>query len=184
MEFTIETKALKAINLFTAKKDIRYYLKGVYIKSTAGAPIRITASDGYAMATHTGTAHNDEIEIIIPSETIDLALKASGKAESISILYAPEANYWTIAGIPFQPIDGRYPDCQRLWAIGEPNNAPTVFNPEIYSVLGKAQKACGLKPYSFRAWSHNTSLFFDNGTIRGLIMGLRDTLETGPLSDF
>jgi len=182
MEFTIQTEALKAINLFTEKKDVRHYLKGVNFTSISGDKTRLTASDWYTMATHTGAAHNDEAEIIIPSETVELALKIAGKKPSVKIQLIDGS--WTLESIPFTPIDGRYPDCQRLWLVGEPDNAPCVLNPEVYSVMIKAQKACGLKPYSFQAWSHNGSLFFDNGIIRGIVMGLRDTLRTSAVPKF
>ena len=49
MKIYTTLSALKAVNLLSADKDVRYYLMGVRVTATATAT-RLTATDGYALA--------------------------------------------------------------------------------------------------------------------------------------
>lgn len=178
----IKTNALKAIALFAATKDIRYYLKGVHLKTTGGL-LRLTASDGYTMATYTAwAAETPDLECIIPIESVSLAIKAAGKAQGIEVMHSAEFNHWTIAGIPFQPIEGNYPNARRVWetyadGTKQPDGKPCLIDPEFYSRIGKAAKVMGVKFESISVWYDTRALLFQIDTdLRGIVMPLRTDL--------
>jgi len=169
--YSIKTDAFKSILLFTAKVDVRYYLKGINVEISTGT-VRLTASDGHTLATYTETAVNtDNYLLTIPRESIEIALKANGKRATIDL----DPVHCTLAGVPFTPIDGNYPNVRRVWDQERMIAAtPMLINPEYYSRIGKVAKLEGVGYPSIKLWHMNDGLFFEAGEIRGLIMGMRE----------
>lgn len=187
----INTAALKSIRLGCADKDVRYYLKGVLF-SCDGQTLRLTSSNGHILLTHT-KALDESIEpfdIIVPSETIDVAIKLTGKA--LVLRLDIENGKYTLAGIPVTPIDGRYPKAENIWPKPEVmDGKPCTVNPEYFSIVGKVSKLMGVGVAGAEFWHDSGKLVFQSGdidsaggTIRGLIMGLRTssnrTVDTLP----
>jgi DNA polymerase-3 subunit beta len=168
--YAIKTDAFKSILLFTAKADVRYYLKGINVQINTGI-VRLTASDGHTLATYTETAvDNDNYILTIPRESVEIALKANGKRATIDL--DPRC---TLAGVPFTPIDGNYPNVKRVWEQERTiAGTPMLINPEYYSRIGKVAKLEGVGYSGIKLWHMNDGLFFEAGDIRGLIMGMRE----------
>ena len=85
MKIYTTLSALKAINLLSADKDIRYYLNGVHVTATATAT-RLTATDGHALGIHQSEQQNegvDFVEMIIPNDVIKLIKSASKNVDTI-----------------------------------------------------------------------------------------------------
>ena len=101
MAITITSAQLKAVALAMAKKDIRYYLNGLMINEN-----HIVATDGHRMHIFYHGQQWEHGETVIPREMIDLALKM--KAVNVEITGK------TINGIPFNALDGRFPDYRRV----------------------------------------------------------------------
>jgi len=176
METKIKVSTLKAIAMFSALKDIRYYLKGAYVQAKDGI-YRITASDGHTLATSTWLEDpGPEFDVIIPKETLDLVLKACGKSEHITL--AKDGETWSLANIPFTPLDGRYPDTQRVWPDAEKmDGKPCLLNPEYYARLGKIAKSEGVGYEGIQQWWSDSLFLFQVGAIRGIIMPLRGDIN-------
>lgn len=172
METTIKIATIKALTLFTAKKDVRYYLKGAYFQAKDGV-CRITASDGHTLAISTWLDDPGlDLDVIIPGETLDLVLKAYGKSEQVTI--AKDGETWSLAGIPFMPLEGRYPDTRRIWPSEDAlDGKPCLLNPEYYSRLGKIAKIEGVGVEGIRQWWSTNLFVFEVGSIRGIIMPIR-----------
>lgn len=105
---------LQAVRLFTAKKDVRYYLQGVAIK------------DGYLMGSngsYIGAMFANGIdrtlpEIIIPNEAIDFYVKKAGRStvKDVEIQWDDERNVVMGNGMHVEHckgIDGKFPDLMR-----------------------------------------------------------------------
>ena len=169
--YNIKTDSLKSIVLFSAKQDVRHYLKGINVEINTGT-LRLTASDGHTLATYTQEAgDSDSYTLTIPRESIELALKANGKRPTIDL----DPVHRTLAGIPFTPLEGNYPNARRVWeqerTIAE---TPVLINPEYYARIGKVAKLEGVGYAGIRLWHMNDAMFFEAGAVRGLIMGMRD----------
>ena len=121
----LQLNHLRAVSLFVAKQDIRYYLNGVLVEVTPTA-VRLCATNGRAMAvTNTPHAEGEPAPIcgqwIIPTDAIKDGIKCAGKHLSVVMLSVPEdgtSNNCTL-GLPwnavmFNAIDGRFPDYRRV----------------------------------------------------------------------
>jgi len=180
----INTTALKSIRMGCADKDIRYMLKGVMFLCD-GETLRLTASNGHILLTHTKTLNEpcEPFKIIIPSESIDIALKVAGKAVDLCLDILDGGRY-SLAGIPVTPLDGVFPDASKAWP-SEMDGKPCRVNPEYFSIVGKISKLMGIGAYGAKLWHDSGKLVFESGDIRGLIMGLeKDKNGSGSFPSF
>ena len=170
----INTTALKSIRMGCADKDTRYMLKGVMFLCD-GETLRLTASNGHILLTHTKTLNEpcEPFKIIIPSESIDIALKVAGKAVELCLDILDGARY-ALAGIPVVPLQDAFPDASKVWPKwDEMDGKPCRINPEYFSVVGKISKLMGLSVYGAELWHDSGKLVFQSGEVRGLIAGLK-----------
>lgn len=105
---------LKAAALIAAKKDVRYYLNGVHIYRNEKGELWIEASDGHtamrAQLSEENIIQNirTPFDVIVPIADVQLVVKHLKFAVlNIDDLCFSES-------IRFKPIDGRYPDLQRV----------------------------------------------------------------------
>ena len=132
----IPVNVLKAMSLLASKKDVRYYLNGVCVESNS-QHTRIVATDGHILGVYqtTETAHDDKaFSIIIPNEIIAKLDKKD------NFLSTNEHDNWVIDGIAFTPIDGKFPDYQRVLPRGEMTNEVAQFNPDFITRFQKVGK--------------------------------------------
>lgn len=148
----IQRNALKAVSLFKAVKDVRYYLNGVCVKASP-TETRLIATDGHTLAVHRQQFSNDRYlpELIIPSDTVKtvLAWKSVNKAcadmpMELTITSDTEARItWQGDKIAvFKPIDGKFPDYTRV--IPESLTGETAqFNPDYIARCQRARECFG-----------------------------------------
>lgn len=105
---------LKAAALIAAKKDIRYYLNGVHIFRDDKGEIWLEASDGHT-AMRAQLAEESIIQnirapfdIIVPIADVQLVVK------HLKFVVLNIDDLCFSESIRFKPIDGRYPDSQRV----------------------------------------------------------------------
>lgn len=132
----IPKRYLKAVSYFAAKKDVRYYLNGVFIKNGL-----LAATDGHVL----GVIESDDIKgpdegVILSLQSVKGILKREHKKALMTYITEGSHNY--SGGDPLAPlnwIEGRYPDFTRLQTDPEDTSGDAgQFNPEL---LGKFQKA-------------------------------------------
>lgn len=175
----INAAALKSIRMGCTDKDIRYMLKGVMFLCD-GETLRLTASNGHILLTHTKTLNEpcEPFKIIISSESIDIALKVAGKAVELC-LDILEGGRHALAGIPVVPLQGAFPDAGKVWPKwDEMDGKPCRVNPDYYSIVGKISKLMGVGVYGAKLWHDSGKLVFESGEVRGLIMGLEKDTKT------
>lgn len=174
--YAIPTQALKAVSLFSAKKDVRYYLKGVHFTNEDSEKCRISASNGHTLATYTFEPQNaGTVSIVIPSETVELALKIIGKNKYI--LLTIDGDKYALENIGFTPIDGTFPNIKRAWP-EKMDGKPVVVNPEYYSLVGKAAKLMGLGLTGNQHYFDSVinRVVYDLDDLKILIMGIKDAV--------
>ena len=167
----IPVNVLKAMSLLASKKDVRYYLNGVYVESNS-QHTRIVATDGHILGLYQTpeTAHSDEaFSIIIPSEIIAKLDKKD------NFLSTNEHDNWVIDGIAFTPIDGKFPDYQRVLPRGEMTNEVAQFNPDFITRFQKVGKLLGQKIAPTISHNGGSSALVDIGLSQfvGVMMPLR-----------
>lgn len=133
----IKTASLKAASLIAPTKDVRPYLNGVQILVRDTGAVHVRATSGAMVFDDCG--HEKSLltgaEFIIPitvakelakekSATLDFSLKDDGR--------------WECAGRLFSPIDGKFPNCDRV--IPARSNVDRAENYDL-ELLALAQKA-------------------------------------------
>lgn len=115
-QFHIKQSTLDAMLLIAAKKDIRYYLNGVYIEFNDQIT-RAVGCDGHKLGIYQ-TARPDNRgfgQLVIPRDVIENLPK---KCDVLRFLQNDTGAGWTIntglTTVSFTPYDDKYPDFRRV----------------------------------------------------------------------
>lgn len=103
-------QAIKAVNVFSAKKDIRYYFNGVALYVLGGKIIGVAATDGVSMAV-VGEVPNDPSDYVI-IDNKDVAVLINATATDNGAVVSDGTLSIGMYKIP--RVDGRYPDIRRV----------------------------------------------------------------------
>ena len=170
----ITSKALQAVLLAAAKNDIRTYLNAVLINSK-----HIVATDGKRMHVLAHGADWQHGPILVPRESVELALKSKLAHIVITPNLIGAVNYTAVVGI--------FPDYKcgmpKLPATADIGPVHTQCNPDY---LKDAVKAVGLATQNPRADVSLTSvggtLVWCDGHFMAVVMPLRDTEKYGKIA--
>ena len=186
MKIYTTLSALKAVNLLSADKNIRYYLNGVHVSATATAT-RLTATDGHALGIHQSEQQNegvDFVEMIISTDVIKL-IKSASKNVDIVVIDTEDGITGTIgsitgAAVSFKAIDGKFPDVQRVMP-KTISGETAQFQPYLLEKFSKASKLLGSKKGLINVAYNGTStaLVKIDATqdFMGLVMPLRPIFD-------
>jgi DNA polymerase III subunit beta len=114
-QFHVQQSTLDAMLQLAGKKDIRYYLNGVYIEFDA-TTTRAVGCDGHKLGIYQAAAPDNRGagSIIIPRDVIENLPKKAG----ILTFTQVTETHWAIdtgaATIKFVPCDAKYPDFRRV----------------------------------------------------------------------
>jgi len=178
-ELSVELNELKALKLFSPKKEIRYYLNGIYIEFNKKQVI-LAATDGHkllccAKPNNESQYNLDITSAIIPIDAIESILKIKSPISSVLISLDVENNIVKKIHISngydvtlqSLPIDGKYPDFRRVFpesVSNEPGNYDFTYLADFNKV---AEYLSGVKS--------KKALLGQNGTNAGLVdVGLRN----------
>lgn len=160
----IDATELKAVRVFAAKEDVRYYLKGVLVQATA-KETRIVGTDGTIAGMFDREQQNEGVvfdELIVPTDVID-ALKPDAR---LPVRVTIDAGQFRIQqyddrAFQFKPIDGRFPDYTRI-APQKVSGEAAQFAGDLLGRIDKAQKIVDKK---------HTACIWHNG-IEAALFGL------------
>jgi DNA polymerase III subunit beta len=113
--FHTKQSTLDALLLIAGKKDIRYYLNGIYIEWDR-TTTRVIGCDGHKLGVHQAAAPDNAGcgSIIVPRDVIESLPKKCNQLEFAQI----SETHWQIdtgnAVIKFAPCDAKYPDFRRV----------------------------------------------------------------------
>lgn len=116
MKITITASTIRAASIAAASKDVRYYLVGVHIAIAYREHATVYGTDGHIL--FAGRARYESLTdepmqalaITIPIETV----KKCDKKAGVFVLESLSDGAYMIDGMRFMPIDGRFPDVQRV----------------------------------------------------------------------
>lgn len=169
---------LAAAAIFMADKDVRYYLKGVFVECLPNET-RLTATDGTIAATLRHKRENEaRHDVIVPAEIVAVALKLG--RDVLTLEYDGAA--WFLADVPFKPVDGTFPPYRRIipttWS-GEAGH----YDPALVARFAKAGKALKRKDVPIIRQSGALSAlvhFYDFDDFVGVLMPMRMFNEKHP----
>jgi hypothetical protein len=115
MKISIQASAIRAATICAAKKDIRYYLQGVYINVAHRDYATVCGTDGHVLFAGRATIENMAgdllpFNMIVP---LDVVKKIDKKAHAVILELLPDGTY-LLDGTRFTPLDGRFPDYKRV----------------------------------------------------------------------
>jgi hypothetical protein len=115
MKISIQASAIRAATICAAKKDIRYYLQGVYINVAHRDYATVCGTDGHVLFAGRATIENMAgdllpFNMIVP---LDIVKKIDKKAHAVILESLPDGTY-LLDGTRFTPLDGRFPDYKRV----------------------------------------------------------------------
>jgi hypothetical protein len=136
---TVSLAYLRAARTHAAEKDIRYYLQGVYLDTSAG---KIVATDGHRLfAANARGVKSAYPSVIIPNETVDAALKqftgeyARGRnLGGVDVTVTVDGTHIAIGtptgSVTGKAIDGTFPEWRRVVPKAEDvgDQVPAVLN--------------------------------------------------------
>lgn len=135
MTHSIEVSTLKALLLCAAKNDVRYFLNSILLESSGGT-LRAVSTDGNCiLVVDLGPTDIPAGAVIVPRASVELAIKAAGKAKCV--MYTPD----TLAGIPFTAVEGKFPDWRRVIPRAPLSEAEQFGYSVNGEILARAQKA-------------------------------------------
>jgi DNA polymerase-3 subunit beta len=179
-KITIDRKALKAVSLFAAKKEIRYYLCGVLVESTP-LETRLVATDGHTLGVHRSEAKGDNqgtFNGIIPLDIVSAILKFKSpvKNDDIPVTLTVSDNGEIRAdycgnSLLFKCVDGRFPDYRRV-VPSQISGEKAFFNPDYLLRVRDASKFLGVA-FSFGYNGDSPSLATIGGSMVAVLMPLR-----------
>jgi DNA polymerase III sliding clamp (beta) subunit (PCNA family) len=117
-------------------------LNGVLVEVRA-SETRIAATDS-----HCAAVLRDEVlvgeqpvfpDVIIPNATLKLALQTKAQMVELSV---SDSGKWSLGGIAFAPVEGRFPDYRRIMVNGASGVAGD-YNIDLLGKFVKAAKALG-----------------------------------------
>ena len=170
----ISLTVIKACLLAAGKKDIRCYLNGLHVTAT-----HIVGCDGHMLV---AVEHKQVVpgwvDVTVPRDRVELAIKAAGKNANLDLTAD------SIGGIPYSPIDGNYPDWNRVIpaTIPEFQGIAVQVNPELFAAAAKAASLLGSG--SWPEFYH-----FDGKIVAKptdaivLVMGFRDSIPRQPVAE-
>lgn len=142
MEFKIHVKGLKAVALFTAKQDVRFYLHDVHVEVHPDRTL-LVATDGHCLAVHSYPCSNDiesSFDFQIPFAVVEQIMKS--KVTEIVLKHNPDGSVeYAASGATqtFMPLQNKFPTWRRVVPMSENLTGELAqYNPDY---LAKAQKA-------------------------------------------
>ena len=116
MKISIQSSAIRAAAICAAKKDIRYYLVGVHVKVAHRDYATVAGTNGHILFAGRAAIENLEGQqsagwsMTIP---LEVCKKISKKLSAVILESLPDGAYM-LDGMRFVPVDGRFPDYQRV----------------------------------------------------------------------
>lgn len=105
-------KQLKALLLTAGKKDVRYYINGVFLEVRPDFH-RLVSTDGSNFGMFHNAVETDcaAFDMIIPRKVIEDLPKQTGATVKLE---RHDANTYRLGSLLFTPIDGKYPEYRRV----------------------------------------------------------------------
>ena len=186
MKTIIKTDYLKVAVLFASTETTRYYMNGVHVTGTA-TDYQLVSTCGVNMFVARQCVDDDMSEsapsdfaFTIPTDTCKLAIKAAGRAETISLEVA--GGVFTIAGIQFTPIGGSIKESPAdgclfpNWQAVVPQSVDGVlqqFDTKQLALWERARKILKDIPSIHHNSNGPAILAFKDESIFGLLMPMR-----------
>ena len=149
----IKADSLKAALLIAPKKDVRYYLNGVQILVKAEGFVHVRSTFGGVLFDDRmpELATCEPISIIVPYETVKTVC---GMKLPFYELNKLADGFYELAGLRFKPVDGVFPDCDRVIPARVETDGAMQFDCELLALAQKAMRTATGRAKGFFKLQH------------------------------
>ena len=134
----INVNTLKALSLFAAKKDIRYYFNGILFEQSATGTLAV-ATNGHCLAVARLDRESAEpSSFTVPREHLDNVVKGAKGPIDIVQVDAAQCTINSSSGkITVPLLDGKFPDWRRVVS-AQQTGERAYFHPDYHALVDKA----------------------------------------------
>jgi DNA polymerase-3 subunit beta len=150
MENTVNLEVIRALLPLAAKKDVRYYLNGVYIDFQADKTIYV-ATNGAVLGRYIEMVENEYVfSVTVPGDVVKQLKPKRGTAKWGDLVFNSETNTARIVNpgagqdFGFTPLDGKYPDYTKVIP-ATTSGEVAQFDVDLLSLFAQVNKALGAK---------------------------------------
>jgi DNA polymerase-3 subunit beta len=170
---TIDINTIKALMLFAAKKDVRFYFNGLHIEQSANGTIAVACNGHVIAVARIDTDAHEPSSVIIDRQYIDNI--KSKYAVTFNQSDAATVSIKTENGTLTVPImDAKYPDWRRVVSAKQTGER-AYFQPEYAAIVDKAGqtiKKCST-PYVIQQNGNNVGYCNLGSDVHAYVMPLR-----------
>ena len=134
----INVTTLKALLLFAAKKDVRYYINGIHFERSATGTVAV-ATNGHALAV--ARLDRDSAEpasFTVPREHLDNVVKGAKGGIDIEQTQLTQCALVSTNGRIIVPLlDGKFPDWRRVVS-AQQTGEKSYYHPDYHALVDKA----------------------------------------------
>ena len=154
LSITTDAAFIAAALCAVSKEETRYYLKGVFfdargfIAATNGhIAFAARCNEAFKLAGVRPERLSDALPgVIVPDAALRQAIKAAGRAKGDRYVIERDANglWWILYGnarIHFEPVDGNFPDWQRIIPTAPETLTAAHYQPQYVAAMGAMSKA-------------------------------------------
>ena len=149
MQNAVDIEVIRALLPLAADKDIRHYLNGVYIDFQATRTVYV-ATNGHMLGIYTDdTVTNEDVHnTVIPRDVVKALKPKHAKLRMGTLHVNPDTREARILNpangqdFGFKPIEGRYPDYQRV-VPAKTSGIAANYNAEYLYAFAQVNKMLG-----------------------------------------
>ena len=171
----INVNTLKALLLFAAKKDIRYYINGVHFESGANGTMAVT-TNGHCLAV--AKLNNESVEpasFIVPREHLDNVVKGAKGAVDVTKINDTQCTLNSSNGQITVPLcNGKFPDWRRV-VTPQQTGERAYFHPDYAALVDKAGQIASPFKYGYIIQQNGNSVGYANlnDVVHAYVMPIR-----------
>ena len=180
----INVNTLKALLLFAAKKDVRYYINGIHFEQSATGTLAV-ATNGHCLAV--ARLDRDSAEpssFTVPREHLDNVVKGAKGSIDIVQVDAAQCTLNSSNGRITVPLcDGKFPDWRRV-VTQQQTGERAYFHPDYHALVDKAGQIIRPTKFCYEIQQNGNSVGYCriSDDFHAYVMPLRSGYENGVLS--
>jgi DNA polymerase-3 subunit beta len=180
----INVTTLKALLLFAAKKDVRFYLNGIHFERSATGTLAV-ATNGHCLAV--ARLDRDAVEpssFTVPREHLDNVVKGAKSAVDVVQVDAAQCTLISTNGrITVPLLDGKFPDWRRVVS-AQQTGEKSYYHPDYYAMVDKAGQMVRPAKAGYLIQQNGNSVGYANlnDVLHAYVMPLRSGYENEVIS--
>ena len=178
----INVKTLKALLMFAAKKDIRYYINGIHFEQSSTGTVAVATNGHYLAVARLDRDSAEPGSFIVPREHLDNVVKGAKGEIDIVQRFTTQCDLTSSNGTITVPLcDAKFPDWRKVVA-PQQTGERAYFDPDYAAMVNKAGQMVHSTTTAYVIQQNGNSVGYCNlaDVIHAYVMPLRGYTEVVP----